>query len=198
MQYPELAEQILEMQKRDDAFREKLIQNKTLSDGYHPKMECIHSENAESLQHIIDKIGFPTIEKVGNLAYKASWLIIQHAISKPKFMKNALTLAQKIPQKDFYTQQRIAFLTDRILVYEEKPQRYGTQFDWDENGTLNPAPFDELNAVNERRKKLGMNSLESQTEFIQTRTQKENQSPPKDLKAYKNAQKQWKQKVGWI
>ena len=30
--------------------------------------------------------------------------------------------------------KNLAYLTDRVALFEGKPQLYGTQFDWDENG----------------------------------------------------------------
>lgn len=62
-----------------------------------------------------------------------------------------------------------------------KQQLYGTQFDWDHNGELNPNPFDDLVKVNQRRKSLGLNTLEEQTLIKRKQTANENQSPPTDL-----------------
>lgn len=41
----------------------------------------------------------------------------------------------------------LAYLTDRIAVFEGNPQLYGTQFDWDENGELNPIFYDNIDKV---------------------------------------------------
>lgn len=81
--------------------------------------------------------------------------------------------------------KNLAYLTDRIAVFESKPQLYGTQFDWDENGNLSPNLFDDLIKVNERRKSIGLNTLEEQTEIIRIQAKNENQSPPTDIEKRK-------------
>jgi hypothetical protein len=93
--------------------------------------------------------------------------------------------------------KNLAYLTDRIAVFEEKPQLYGTQFDWDENGELSPNLFDDLSKVNERRKSIGLNTLEEQTEVLRSQAKEENQTPPKDFEKRKLEIEQWKKNVGW-
>jgi hypothetical protein len=91
----------------------------------------------------------------------------------------------------------LAFLKDRIAVFEGKLQLYGTQFDWDKLGNLSPNPFDDLNKVNERRKSIGLNTIEEQTEIMREQVKSENQSPPKDFEKRKQEIEQWKKNVGW-
>lgn len=91
----------------------------------------------------------------------------------------------------------LAYLTDRIAVFEGKPQLYGTQFDWDEYGNLSPNIFDDLTKVNERRKSIGLNTLEEQTEKTREQAIRENQSPPSDFEIRKQEIEEWKRNVGW-
>nr|WP_229029224.1 hypothetical protein [Flavobacterium sp. SLB02] len=67
--------------------------------------------------------------------------------------------------------KNLAYLLDRIAVLEDKPQLYGTQFDWNENGILSPNKFDNIIKVNQRRKSIGLNTLEQQTNIIRKRVQ---------------------------
>jgi hypothetical protein len=80
---------------------------------------------------------------------------------------------------------------------EGKPQRYGTQFDWDVDGNLSPNLYDDLTKVNERRKAIGLNTLEEQTETIRRQVENENQSPPTDYENRKQEMEEWKRNVGW-
>ena len=82
-------------------------------------------------------------------------------------------------------------------MLEESPQLYGTQFDWNEEGQLCPNTFDDLTKVNERRKAIGLNTLEEQTDIIRSQAKNEQQLPPKDFEERKQAIKQWKKNVGW-
>ncbi|MCZ8217168.1 MAG: hypothetical protein O9262_13065 [Cyclobacteriaceae bacterium] len=197
MDYKSIAENIIELKNADLALREKLIQNGELSNGYNEEMKKLHNRNAKKLSDIIDTIGYPTIEKVGKEANEASRLLIQHSIGQPEFMRKCAELLESVVRENKAYLKSLAYLTDRIAVFEEKPQLYGTQFDWDENGNLSPNPFDDLNKVNERRKSIGFNTIEEQTEIIRVQVKSENQSPPKDFEKRKQEIEQWKKNVGW-
>jgi len=197
MDYKSIADNLIEMQNADLACREKLVQNGQLGEGYNEEMKELHEKNAKILNNILDTIGYPTIDKVGIKANEAAWLVIQHSISQPALMKKCAALLKSAVRENKASPQNLAYLTDRIAVFEEKLQLYGTQFDWDENGNLSPNPYDNLTKVNERRKSIGLNTLEEQTELIRIRAKNENQSPPKDLEKRKQEIEQWKKNVGW-
>jgi len=197
MDYKSIADNLIEMQNADLACREKLVQNGQLGEGYNEEMKELHEKNAKILNNILDTIGYPTTDKVGIKANEAAWLIIQHSIGQPALMKKCAALLKSAVRENKANPQNLAYLTDRIAVFEEKLQLYGTQFDWDENGNLSPNPYDDLAKVNERRKSIGLNTLEEQTELIRIRAKNENQSPPKDLEKRKQEIEQWKKNVGW-
>ena len=197
MDYKSIADNLIEMQNADLACRDKLVQNGQLGEGYNEEMKELHEKNAKILNNILDTIGYPTTDKVGIKANEAAWLIIQHSISQPELMKKCAALLKSAVRENKASPQNLAYLTDRIAVFEEKLQLYGTQFDWDENGNLSPNPYDDLAKVNERRKSIGLNTLEEQTELIRIRAKNENQSPPKDLEKRKQEIEQWKKNVGW-
>jgi hypothetical protein len=197
MDYKSIADNLIEMQNADLACREKLVQNGQLGEGYNEEMKELHEKNAKILNNILDTIGYPTTDKVGIKANEAAWLIIQHSIGQPALMKKCAALLKSAVRENKASPQNLAYLTDRIAVFEENLQLYGTQFDWDENGNLSPNPYDNLAKVNERRKSIGLNPLEEQTELIRIRAKNENQSPPKDLEKRKQEIEQWKKNVGW-
>ncbi|WP_020568367.1 DUF6624 domain-containing protein [Neolewinella persica] len=197
MNYDSIATQIIGLKKADLALRSRLVRAGQLNEGYHPEMEALHVRNADTLNELIDEIGYPTVNKVGEEACSAAWLVIQHAISKPGFMKKCRRLLEKAVAEKKVPAQNLVYLTDRIDVFEGKPQQYGTQFDWDENGELSPNLFDDLTKVNERRKAVGLNTLEVQTSLIRRQAKEENQSPPINLESKKAAYEKWRRKVGW-
>ncbi len=198
MDYSKIAKEIIELQNADLELRDKLIQNGQLSEGYNKEMEALHNRHAENLNNIINKIGYPTIEKVGKEASDAAWLVIQHSIGQPEFMKKCAVLLEKAVAENQADAKHLAYLTDRIAVFEGRAHLYGTQFDWDENGEMNPQPFDDLEKVNFRRKTIGLNSLEQQTEIIRKQIIAENQKPPADRKERTKQADEWRKKVGWI
>lgn len=198
MNHDTIAEKIIALKNEDLALRDKLIQEKKLSDGYNEEMKALHNRNAFILNDIIDEIGYPTIEKVGKEAYEAAWLVIQHAIEQPAFMKKCASLLKTTVTEGNADPKSLAYLSDRIAVLEGKPQRYGTQFDWDEKGELSPNPYDDLNAVNDRRKSIGLNTLEEQTAIIRQRAKAAHQSAPKDFEKRNLEMEAWKKNVGWM
>lgn len=198
MDFNKISKKIIELKKKDDKLRAELIRTGTLSNGYHKEMQVLHNNNAKELNLIIDKIGFPTSDKVGEEASKAAWLIIQHSIGQPDFMRKSAKLLEIAVDEKKADPKDLAYLSDRIAVFEGKPQRYGTQFDWDENGEMKPNQFDNLAKVNQRRKALGLNTLEEQIEIMQDRIKNENQHPPKDLEERKREYERWRKSVGWI
>jgi hypothetical protein len=198
MDYKSIAAKIIDLRNADLALREKLVLNGMLSESYNAEMKNLHNENAKILDTIINAIGYPTIDKVGEKANEAAWLIIQHSIEQPSFMKKCAELLEIAVKERKADRKSLAFLTDRIAVLEGTPQLYGTQFDWDKDGKLSPNHFDDLSKVNERRKLLGLTTLEEQTELIRKRVQGEKQTPPKDFAKRKQEIETWKRNVGWI
>ncbi|GGG96149.1 hypothetical protein GCM10007415_34200 [Parapedobacter pyrenivorans] len=198
MDYHRIAQQIICMEKTDLELRSSLAQSGQLSEGYHKAMERLHNEHAQTLEGIIDTIGYPTIGKVGPAASEAAWLVIQHAIGQPDLMRKCLKLLEQAVQEKQADPKNLAYLTDRIAVLEGSPQLYGTQFDWDESGELRPNRFDDLDRVNRRRASIGLNSLEEQTAVMARRARNENESPPSDLKKRNLEMDEWRKSVGWI
>lgn len=189
---------IINLKEADLKLREKLILSGRLGDGYNPEMEQLHVHNAIVLNEIIDTTGYPTIEKVGKDASDAAWLIIQHSIGNPDFMKKCKTLLEIAVGEGKAEPLHLAYLTDRIAVLEGKDQLYGTQFDWDKNGELSANTFDSIEKVNQRRKSLGLNSLEEQTEIMRERVKSENQLPPADFEKRKLEMDNWRRRTGWL
>ncbi|MFZ6664644.1 DUF6624 domain-containing protein [Peijinzhouia sedimentorum] len=197
MDYKNIAEIIIGLKNADLKLRDKLILSGQLSEGYNEEMANLHNQNAKKLNEIIDTIGYPTIDKVGKEASEATWLIIQHSIGQPDFMKKCVKLLENEVNEYKADPRNLAYLKDRIAVFEGKPQLYGTQFDWDENGELSPNLIEDLIKVNQRRKSIGLNTIEEQTEYIRKQAKIENQSPPTDFEKRKKEIEKWKKSVGW-
>ncbi|WP_454046063.1 DUF6624 domain-containing protein [Chryseobacterium sp. Marseille-Q8038] len=147
MNNPTFEKELIELAGKDLSVREKLFEAGQLSGGYHPEMEEIHRANAKRLREIIAQIGYPTISKVGEKANDAVWLIIQHAIGEPEFMKTCYVMMEE--HYNDINPIHTAYLYDRIQVFQSKPQKYGTQLTAE--GTIYPVENKEnLNAEREK------------------------------------------------
>ena len=198
MQYLKEAEAIIDMVELDLSLRSELIKRGELFNGYHAEMKKLQVANAAKLEKIISDIGYPTAERVGKEASAAAWMIIQHAISCPPFMRKCLKLLKEAVNQGLGDPVELAYLTDRIATFEDRPQLYGTQFDWDQQGALSPKPYDDLTEVNRRREKIGLNSLEEQIGIMRCRASQERETAPQDLSERSASYNAWRRRVGWI
>lgn len=187
-----------EMLDADSQKRRELVERGTLFNGYHPEMEEVHVINSKKLDQIINEFGFPTKSKVGEESATAAWTIVMHSISNPPFMKRILALLKSPHYRDEVEPKELAYLEDRVRVFEGKPQIFGTQFDWDENNLLSPYPIENLELVNELRQKLGLRPIEEQTEIMREQAQREGNRAPKNFLERAKEFEEWARKVGWI
>jgi hypothetical protein len=103
---------------------------------------------------------------VGERASKAAWLLVQHADLDPAFQKQCLPLLEKTVAAGEGSAKDLAYLTDRVLVAEGKPQRYGTQFH-NVEGKLVPRPIEDEANVDARRAAVGLGTMAEYTEQMQ-------------------------------
>ena len=189
-----IAARLVALRDRDEEMRRHLLKAGRLFEGYCPEMEQVHLENAAELEKIIAEFGYPSVSKVGSEAADAAWLVIQHAISRPEFMRRMLKILQKLPA-DEIDPRNLARLEDRIRMYEGLPQRYGTQFDWDDDGKLSPVLHDPVAEVDRRRRELGMESLAEATEHF--RKNQEFTPDPAFLERHRQGYREWLIRTGW-
>jgi len=114
----------------------------------------IDSENTSFMKAVIDKCGWPEKSLVGEVGSLAAFVLVQHAENVPFQTKCLSLLTDAVDRGEARPQDR-AYLLDRVLVREGKPQRYGTQF----QGTgldLKPYPIDDEANVDARRREIGL------------------------------------------
>jgi 23S rRNA maturation mini-RNase III len=201
MVHSDIAQELIERRRHDFDVRQRLIAEGKLFRGYNPEMEAVHLDNARRLQTIIDQIGWPAQEQVGEDASQAAWLIVQHAISLPSFMKRSLALMNEQQKTRTIDPVNLAFLSDRIAMYENRPQSYGTQFVDDEQGQLVPYLLDNsVDQVNQRRQQVGLNTIAERLAELTAQINVEQGRQP-TLTERESVQVEydaWRRKVGWI
>ncbi len=201
MVHPDIAQELVERGEHDLAVRQRLINEGKLFRGYNPAMEQVHLDNAHRLQEIIAQIGWPTQEQVGEQASQAAWLIVQHAISLPAFMKSCLALMEEQAIAGTIDPVNVAFLYDRIALYENRPQSYGTQFVSDNQGQLVAYTLDtSIDQVNQRRHRLGLNTVaERLAELTVQMSVEQRQQPTTDERQSEQEEYDaWRKRVGWL
>jgi hypothetical protein len=119
----------------------------------------IDAQNTAWLDKIIEEQGFPGLSVVDGDGLQAVFLLIQHSPSL-EFQKKCLPLMELALQQGEADSVHVAYLTDRILMREGKPQIYGTQGGSLENGMIVPHPIEDEEHVNDRRKAIGLEPIE--------------------------------------
>ena len=151
MKHPEIAQELLHMERLDQDMRTKNLED----DSWDENLDRTHTER---MKEVVALIGWPTISKVGAEASHAAWLLVQHADHDAAFQKECLTLMKVAPESEV-DRHDIAYLEDRVRVNSKQPQLYGTQFDV-VDGSFIPQPIEEPDRVDERRQQMGLGTLE--------------------------------------
>lgn len=184
------AEKTAPLIQRDHFIREALEKRGVLADAYHKEMEKVHIENAQKLKSMIEKKGFPVLSNAGDQGVRQTWLIIQHAISWPDFMRECLLEMKLAASNQDYPLELIAYTEDRIAFFEGRGQLYGTNLDW-QKGDLKPTLIEDPKMLDQRRKSIGLPPLATYLANIST------EKPPKDPEKKQFEFQEWLKRVGW-
>lgn len=124
--------------------------------------------HTNKLKKIIARYGWPGKKLVGREGNQAVWLLAQHADHDLAFQKECLKLLKKSARDGNSEARHVALLTDRVLVKENKKQIYGTQFQRIGND-LQPFPIRDIKKLNERRRKMGLDSFAKYEKLIKNK-----------------------------
>jgi hypothetical protein len=192
-----LRNELLALAAEDRKVRAALLAQGLLGNGYHPRMEAVHRRNAARLVEIIDEHGWPGQDLVGEDGAHAAWLILQHAIGEPHLQRRGLELLRGAVVRGQIAAVAAALLEDRICFFEGRPQKYGTQYDWDETGQLSPHLVEAPAEVDERRRAVGLGPLEENTRRLREEAARSGEEPPRDWAEHRKQFLAWCRQVGW-
>jgi hypothetical protein len=122
------------------------------------RMTEADAQNTMWLDEIIKQHGWPTKSLVGEDGAQAAFLIVQHSPA-PQFQKKCLELLEKAVGQNEADMINLAYLTDRIRIFEGKPQVYGTQGQTYADGLIIPCPIEDEEHVDERRQSIGLEPI---------------------------------------
>lgn len=163
MKYPDYATELMELLKADQ------IEKRKVGNAYfHAGKQELESLKTSLRQHtqertkrmlaILDTIGEPSISNVGiNGAQAISVLAVHDPAALEKVLDAFVTLYEKKRSDTYY--QAIPSMTDLSLIMAGKPQRFGTQWLFDENKQPFLPTVEDFEHVNERRAEYGIEPL---------------------------------------
>ena len=184
---------LLALQDHDLAVRSELAADDSLHEGYHPRMEAVHLANAAELGAIIDAQGWPDEARVGCDAAEAAWLVAQHAISNPAFMRRCRALIDEASRAGRVPRWQFAYIDDRIRVFEGRPQRFGTQFDITPQGPVLET-LEDPRLVDAWRHEVGLGPVSEVLERAG-----DSALPTSEVHAARQAAGHaWRRQVGWL
>ena len=166
----QLKHELIKLTEEDQQLIEKLSASGELAkykDEVHPELRIIFERNTARAKEIINEYGWPTITLVGDEGSDAMYLIVQHSVLDEIFMQDCVSTLEEAVNKKEAKSWQLAFLQDRTLMQQNKPQIYGTQHITTDDNIVKPYRILEPETVNERRKNLGLEPLEERTKHLQ-------------------------------
>ena len=114
-------------------------------------------KNLEVAVSIIEQCGMPTTQNVDRAHIEHLWLVFQHASNT--YRKAYFHHFQDATKRGDLRASSLALMEDRILMDEGKPQIYGSQVAFDENGVNRLHPIESPEYVDQRRARVGLGPL---------------------------------------
>ena len=118
----------------------------------------VDSANLIELKQLIAERGFPTLSKVGYKCCDLASLIAQH--QPPEFLHWFLEQALAAADTGDFDLTWIAYMTDRDLEHQRKPQLYGTQLHG-QDGITALYPIADIEHLAERRERANLGPIEN-------------------------------------
>ena len=152
-----LEDELVSMMDEDQAARQ--IDPKNVSKEERQRIGEIAAKHNIRLQEIVAEHGWPGIRLAGIKGSHAMWLLVQHQDHDLAFQKRCLLLLKSAVDRQDDQYQNYAYLVDRVRKNENRPQVYGTQWDFKE-GKLRMFPVEDFANLNKRRLEAGLTTIE--------------------------------------
>jgi hypothetical protein len=153
--------ELIEMARAEDAMRAEVGDpgdTEVLSADPHHELSAIRREHNARLREIIDQHGWPGSTSVGPDGAEAAWRLAMFAGDDRELQGRCLMLMEDIAEDGEIEAWQPAFLLDRLLVNDRKPQLYGSQFKLEGKSVVS-CDISGLDGVDDRRKAIGAEPL---------------------------------------
>ena len=149
-------ERLQEMSDADQSAR-RMLDSELNKDSVWRVIHAVDAANLIELKQLIDERGFPTLSNVGYQCCNLASLIAQH--QPPEFLHWYLEQAKAAADTGDFDLTWIAYMTDRDLGHQGKPQLYGTQFHG-QDGITALKPIADIEHLTERRERVNLGPIE--------------------------------------
>ncbi|UCC72797.1 MAG: hypothetical protein JSV86_20985 [Gemmatimonadota bacterium] len=154
----ELRDELVRMGQEDQRDRQQMMAIAAARDtAAMRRLWEADSARSARIAEVIEAHGWPGLSLVGEAGADAAFLVVQHSPST-EFQKQVLPLLTEAAESGEASKEQMALLTDRVLVSEGQPQRYGTQAKIVDGRVVLDPIQDEPN-VDARRAEIGLMPL---------------------------------------
>ncbi len=129
------------------------------------EFEARNKEVVNEFKKYVDLNGFPFKNKENYEVYKAGVALSLHADFD--FLKNIEGIFKNANISEI-DQDHLAYFVDKIRVYENKPQLYGTQFKRLPDNSIEFLPIEDEKNVDNRRAEIGLITLNQYKKFAES------------------------------
>lgn len=165
MRYPEYAhelEQLLaadQTEKKDFARRYFAVKNGPQLDADRQLLKANTQKRGACTLEILDHIGEPSLSNIGAEGALAMSVLASH--DDPVVLDRVLAAFEQVYKRDKVDcrYQSIPVMTDASRLAKHRPQRFGTQWFFDENMYPFLPTVEDFEHVNERRQEYGIEPL---------------------------------------
>ncbi|SHF58605.1 DUF6624 domain-containing protein [Geodermatophilus nigrescens] len=119
---------------------------------------AVFVRHADRLEQLLAG-GWPTADRVGEVAARGAWLVAQHADTQLSVQRLALRLLREAVEHGRAPAQQLAMLDDRVAVTEGRHQTYGTQVADVVDGRPVLWPVADPDRLDDRRATVGLEPL---------------------------------------
>lgn len=156
---PILRQELLHRAKEDQRVRAEMPDDPSkITPAHLARVQTVDRANTAYLKRVVRRYGWPGKRLAGDDGAHAAWILLQHADHAPAFQKQCLKVMEKAVRRGDASGQDYAYLLDRVLTGEGKPQMYGTQVKF-ADGQYVPLPIADEANVDRRRAVVGLPPL---------------------------------------
>ena len=167
-----LAAQLLKMAAEDQDIRKQTLADQNIGSLSKEQMQILRDKvhatdtiRTAELKQLVAINGWPTVSLVGIDASKAAALIVIHT-QDHAWQKSLLPLLESLVKQNKIMGDDVALITDKTLVADGKPQRFGTQSST-RDGVMMILPVEDPAHLDERREQFFLPPMDLYKQLIE-------------------------------
>ncbi|WP_163506611.1 DUF4135 domain-containing protein [Fodinicola acaciae] len=164
----EIRQRLLRLDRLDGRLRMPWARGGFADESLHRRLTTLTRSAAGWLRDVLDEHGWPGRSTVGTAATLAASRLVQHLEDDLPLQRRCLELMTAAAEAGDFPLRELAYVTDTIRLAEGRPQLYGTKFDR-VDGEFVPCRIEDPDHVEERRRAMGLLSLEDYAEQLRQR-----------------------------